>query len=66
MTEKDDLTVHRETMKIEGDRNLYSYTFTDSNGRLIEPARSSTPAPVEGSAGAGNLTPEHPAEDRKG
>lgn len=33
----DDLNMQRETLTIEGDRNLYSFTFTDASGRKLEP-----------------------------
>lgn len=60
MTE-DDISLHRETMTIEGDRNLYNYTFTDQNGRLLKPEHS-LKAPKEPE---GNLTPTE-GEPRKG
>ena len=60
MTEKP-ITLHRETMKIEGDRNLYSFTFTDSEGKLLEPEPSLKAEPKP----AGNLN-SNEGEDRKG
>jgi hypothetical protein len=57
----DDITLHRETMKIEGDRNLYSYTFTDQEGRVV-PHEHSPKAKKEAE---GNLTSTE-GEIRKG
>ena len=31
----EDISLHRETIKIEGNRNLYSYTFTDQEGHVL-------------------------------
>ena len=54
----DDLNLHREVLKIEGDRNLYSYTFTDSEGKKLEPEPVIKPD--------GNLPPLERPEERKG
>lgn len=54
----DDLNLHREILKIEGDRNLYSYTFTDESGKLLEPEPIQRPE--------GNLPSLERPEDRKG
>jgi hypothetical protein len=42
----DSIQVNREVIKIEGDRNLYNYTFTDLTGRALEP-QTTLPAPVD-------------------
>ena len=57
----DKIDMHREDMKIEGNRNLYSYTFTDAAGKRLEPEPSV--GPLEPRAG-GNLDSE--GENRKG
>lgn len=54
----DDLKMERETLTIEGDRNLYSYTFTDAFGRRLEPEPIVHPE--------GNLPSLEKPEDRKG
>lgn len=60
MTEKP-ITLHRETIKIEGDRNLYNFTFTDSDGKVLEPLPHIEPEPKP----AGNLD-SNQGEVRKG
>ena len=55
------ITMHRKDLKIEGNRNLYSYTFTDASGKLLEP--EPTLDSVAGEPG-GNLNAE--GENRKG
>lgn len=63
----DDLKMERTDMKIEGDRNLHSYTFKDSAGNVLtpeptlpmpkpSPADSLQPKPADDQHG--NLTPE--------
>lgn len=37
MTDQDDLVMNRETLKIEGDRNLYVYTFDSVEDGKTEP-----------------------------
>ncbi len=37
----------REDMKIEGDRDLYNYTFTDAEGKLLPTEPSLPPAPAK-------------------
>ena len=65
----DDLNVKREDMKIEGGRNLYSYTFTDDAGDVIPPEPvPHSDQPKEGPAAPGskgNLNPKE-GENRKG
>jgi hypothetical protein len=54
----DHITMHRKDMKIEGDRDLYSYTFTDSDGKVIEPEPTLPPVPLpEASAKADDKKP---------
>ncbi len=60
MTE-DAITLHRDTMTIEGDRNLYNYTFTDQEGGIV-PHEHSPKAKKEPE---GNLTSTE-GEIRKG
>jgi len=57
----DKINMHRQDMKIEGNRNLYSYTFTDATGKLLEPEPTSDSAAGES---GGNLDSE--GENRKG
>ena len=57
----DKIDMHRQDMKIAGDRNLYSYTFTDASGKLLEPEPTlNSPDAKPG----GNLASE--GEERKG
>jgi hypothetical protein len=60
---EDTLKMHREEMKIEGDRTLHNYTFTDSEGKLLSP--EPTLPPVAAKPQGGNLKPEQ-GENRKG
>jgi hypothetical protein len=56
-----DISLHREILNIEGDRNLYNYTFTDESGRLIAPEHGPKGKPEA----EGNLTSTE-GENRKG
>ena len=58
-----ELTMKREDLKIEGDRNLHSYTFSDTEGKTVEP--EPTLPPVAPKAEGGNLNPKE-GENRKG
>ena len=60
---EDKLELHREDMKIEGDRNLYNFTFTDSTGKLVRPEPTLPPGPSK--PPSGNLDAEQ-GENRKG
>ncbi len=55
------ITMHRQDMKIEGDRNLYSYTFTDASGKLLEPEPA---VALPDAKPGGNLASE--GDERKG
>ena len=33
----DSLAMERQDLKIEGDRNLYNYTFRDASGNVLQP-----------------------------
>ena len=56
-----EINLHRETLLIEGDRNLYSYTFTDENGRVLKPEEGPKPE----AKAEGNLSSTE-GENRKG
>ena len=42
----EEIKMHRKNLKIEGDRNLYSYTFTDAKGNDLPPEPAS-PEPAQ-------------------
>jgi hypothetical protein len=52
------INLHRKELEIEGGRTLFVYSFTDKEGRTLEPE----PKLAEP---AGNLDPLKQAEDRK-
>lgn len=66
------VNMHREDMTIEGDRNLYNYTFTDASGKTVEPEPTLKLAEAEpsgkdpaGKEPGGNLSSKE-GENRKG